>query len=208
MRKGWMMAIAVIGNAVGQSLMSVTDMGMTAWGTSAANFSAYFNISLGWGFFIVSTIFYIAALIIRRKIIWVEVILSFAFLLSFSVLVNLCISLLPDLSTIWIGYRIGINTVGLFILLFAIATHIRVNIALHPMDVFLRVIQHKMNSIKWGTYVSYSIAFLWAIIFGLLNGEITGFHIGTINTLLFGGLILDFYDKKLISKWFIIEKKS
>lgn len=208
MRKGWMMVVAVTGNAIGQSLMAVTDIGMTAWGTSAVNFSAFFNISLGLGFLIVSTVFYILAIIIRKEFQWKEVLLSYAFLVSFSFLVDLCISLLPDLTTIHYGLRVLINAVGLLILLFAIGTHIKLNIALHPMDIFLRVIQKKFNSIKIGTYIAYFTAFVCAIVFGVLDGEISGFGIGTINTLLFGGIILDFYDRYIISKYFIYENSE
>ena len=56
MRKLGYLSIAVVGNALGTALMAETNLGMTAWGSGSLNFSNYFNISLGFGFVILSTV--------------------------------------------------------------------------------------------------------------------------------------------------------
>jgi uncharacterized membrane protein YczE len=203
MKKLLYLIIAVIGNALGTALMSETRLGMTAWGSGVKNFSYFFNISLGVGFVILSIFFNVLANIIRRKINVMEFIQSFLFLFTFGFLTDFFIALLPSLGDFSLLIRLCINTLGLIILLFSIALHLRVNLAVHPMDVFLSVIQKKLNSVSKGTYFVYAIAFSIAILFGVLNHQILGIGIGTINTLLLSGIIMDFFDKKIVLRWFL-----
>jgi len=49
-----------------------------------------------------------------------------------------------------------------------------------------------------GTYITYGIAFLLAITFGLLYGEISGIGVGTLITVLFSGLMIKFYNQTLL----------
>ncbi|MBN2605473.1 MAG: hypothetical protein JXR62_06610 [Bacilli bacterium] len=203
MKKLLYLMIAVVGNALGTALMSETELGMTAWGSGVKNFSNTFNLTLGVGFIILSVFFYIAANVIRRRVDVMEFLQSFLFLFTFGLLTDLFIMYLPQLSELQIIFRILVNTFGLLILLFSIALHLRVYLAVHPMDVFLSVIQHRLNSVSKGTYLVYIIAFSLAIIFGLWNGHIVGIGIGTINTLIGSGLIMDFFDKKVVLKWFV-----
>ncbi|PAT01426.1 hypothetical protein CI105_06845 [Candidatus Izimaplasma bacterium ZiA1] len=195
------MIIAVTGNALGTAIMSQTGLGMTAWGSSSSNLAAYFNISLGTGFIVLSAFFYTIAVIIRKKIIIKEMIFSTVFLLSFGYLVNIFLLFIPDFRDLNIIVNFLINIVGLLILLFAIAVHLKVNFAVHPMDVYLKTINEKFNSVIKGTYFSYISAFLVAIVFGLLNGEIQNIGIGTFNTIAFSGIVLNFYYSKVITKW-------
>ena len=147
MRKGLYLFIAVVGNAFGTALMAKTDLGMTAWGSSASNVSSFFDINLGFGFVILSVFFYVMAIIIRKKFILREMIGSMIFLLTFSFLADLFILLIPSFIDSNFILRLSINILGMMILLFSIAVHLRVHIAVHPMDVFLYVIQVKIKSI-------------------------------------------------------------
>jgi len=203
MKKMLYLVISVIGNALGTAFMSETRLGMTAWGCGVKNFAHYFNLSIGVGFIVLSVFFYIAANIIRKKIDIIEMVQSFLFLFTFGFLTDLFILLMPNLNELNFGLRLILNVVGLLILLFSIALHLRVYIAVHPMDVFLRVIQEKMRSIAKGTYLVYFIAFSIAIIFGSLNREIVGIGIGTINTLILSGVIMNYFDSKVVMRWFI-----
>ena len=193
--------IAVFGNALGTALMANTNMGMTAWGSSAKNVSVFFNVSLGTGFIILSIVFYSTAMIIRKRIILRELILSTIFLFSFSILADFFTALIPDMSEAMLWIRVSFNIIGLLVLMFAIAVHIKVNIAVHPMDVYLREMQIKLNSISLGTYISYFSAFLITIVFGLAKDGIQAIGLGTINTLIFGGVLLEFYNKYILEKW-------
>lgn len=191
------LGIAVLFNALGTALMAESNLGMSAWGTAAINLSNFLNISLGVAFNIVAIFFYIIALIIMRRFSLKEAALSFGFSLSFGFFSDLFMYIIPDITNAQMWLRIIVNIIGLFVLLYGIAVHLRINLAVHPMDVYLGAVQKAQNSVAKGTYVAYFSAFLVAIGFGYFAGGIIGIGLGTINTLLFGGLILDFYDKRL-----------
>ena len=201
MRKAWYLLIAVSGNALGTVLMNSTGLGMTAWGASSSNVANFFMWPLSRGFLLLSVLFYITAILIRKKFILLEMVLSFSFMIGFMLFTDMFTELFPDLSSLHIFLRVIINLSGFFILFFAIAVHIKVNIAVHPMDVYLKEMQIKCNSVKIGSYISYASAFVIAIVFGLLHREITEIGFGTVMTLLFGGILLDFYNKKILYKW-------
>ena len=192
--------IAIIGNALGTALMEQTNIGMTAWGSSALNTANFLGITLGNGFIVLSVFFYIVALLIARKVDFLAMFLSFVFLFSFAYLTDFFLLLVPDFSTLPYIIRIIINLFGLLILLFSIAVHLRINIAVHPMDVFLRVVQQK-TSIAFGTYLSYFIGFSIGIGFGLLHGSIEGIGIGTVFTLTISGLVMKYYNLWILDKW-------
>lgn len=188
---------AVLFNALGTALMAESNLGMSAWGTAAINLSKYLGVSLGVAFNIVAIVFYIFALIIMRRFSLEEAALSFGFSLSFGFFSDVFMYIIPDIISSPMWLRIIVNIIGLFVLLFGIAIHLRINLAVHPMDVYLGAVQKAMKSIAKGTYLAYFSAFLIAVIFGLLSGGIVGIGLGTINTLVFGGLILAFYDSRL-----------
>ena len=198
MRKLYTLGYAVILNAFAQSLMAETKLGMTAWGVAAVNMEEYVGISLGTAFIILSVFAYFVACIIRRKYYLREMIESFAFLFAFGLLTDLFVYLLPDLSVHSLLVRYLFNTLGLFILLFSISIHLKVNRAIHPMDVYLKVLQEKLRSVKWGTYLAYGSAFIIGVIFGALKGYVSAIHLGTLNVLVFSGIIFDFYTNKLL----------
>jgi uncharacterized membrane protein YczE len=198
MRKLYTLIYAVILNAFSQSLMAETKVGMTAWGVAAVNMEGYTRISLGMSFIILSVFAYLLAVVIRRKFNPKEMVESFLFLFAFGFLTDLFIILIPSLDGLSYLTRVLLNTVGLFTLLFSISIHLKVNRAIHPMDVYLKELQFKIKSVKWGTYLAYSSAFSIGIIFGLLKGSISAIDIGTLNVLLFSGLIFDFYTNKLL----------
>jgi uncharacterized membrane protein YczE len=52
-----------------------------------------------------------------------------------------------------------------------------------------------------GTYLTYGIAIMIAIIFGLLNDNITGIGIGTLITISFSGAMIRFFQQKSIKKY-------
>lgn len=192
-----LLGYAVLFNALGTAMMAESNMGMSAWGTAAINLSNYLGISLGLAFNIVAIVFYILALVIMRRFSWKEALLSFGFSLSFGLFSDIFMYMIPDIPQSMLLVRSIVNIIGLLVLLFGIAIHLRINLAVHPMDVYLGSVQKAFGSIAKGTYVAYFSAFLVAAVFGYLAGGIVGVGFGTINTLLFGGIILNYYDKKL-----------
>ena len=198
MRKFHTLIFAVILNALGQALMAQTEFGMTAWGVAAINLSNFSRISLGTSFILLSVLAYFLACLIRSKYDMKEMIQSFTFLFAFGILTDIFVYLIPNLGLEHILLRFALNFVGLFILLFSIALHLKVNIAIHPMDVYLKVMQKRLNSVRYGTYFSYSSAFVVGIVFGLLYGEIEGIHFGTVYALLLSGLLFDFYNRYML----------
>ena len=135
--------------------MAQTDIGMTAWGSSALNTANFLGLSLGNGFIVLSVFFYIVALLIAKKIDLIKMIQSFIFLFSFAYLTDLFLLFVPDFTVLPYIVRIVINFIGLLILLFSIAVHLRIQIAVHPMDVYLGAVQKAMKSIAKGTYLAY-----------------------------------------------------
>ena len=65
-------------------------------------------------------------------------------------------------------------------------------------DVYLKEIQFKVKSVRFGTYISYGSAFVIGIALGFMNKEILGINFGTIYTLLLSGLIFGFYTNVLL----------
>lgn len=193
--------IAILGNALGTAIMSTTDLGMTAWGSGASNTGYLLGITLGQAFIVLSVLFYVFATIIRKKFILREMIESTVFLLSFSFLSDLFISLMPDLGVLPYWLLLLTNIFGMLILMFSIAVHIRLHRFVHPMDVFLHVLQSKLKSVSKGTYFAYGIGFSIAVICGLLYGEIQDIEIGTGITLLSSGLVMKYYNKWILDKW-------
>jgi len=194
--------IAITGNALGTAIMQQTNIGMTAWGSSALNTSNFLGVSLGNGFIILSVFFYIIAVIIARKLHVKAMLLSIVFLLSFAYLTDVFLVLVPNFEHLPYIIRVILNLVGLLILLFSIAVHLRVNIAVHPMDVFLKEVQMKLRSIALGTYLSYFLGFFVGVVFGLLYGSIEGIGLGTIFTLTLSGLIMKYYNQYILDSWF------
>jgi uncharacterized membrane protein YczE len=123
---------------------------------------------------------------------------SFLFLFFFGAFTDVFIYLIPNMSLEPVFTRFLVNFTGLLILLFSISLHLKVNRAIHPMDVYLREIQTKVKSIRYGTYIAYGSAFVIGTLFGILNKELLGINIGTIYTLLLSGLIFDFYSNHLL----------
>ena len=197
MKKIGYLLVAILGNALGTVIMSNTNVGMTAWGASSSNTALFFNVELGTGFIILSIFFYILALIIRKMFSIRELVSSFLFLISFAFLTNLLLKWFPTFTHLSYIVRTGINFIGFCILLFSIALHLKIQLAVHPMDVYLHSIQNKLGILK-GTYISYITAFSVAILFGLANGELVGFGIGTVFTITLSGVIMSFYDKKIL----------
>ena len=193
--------IAIIGNALGTAIMKQTYIGMTAWGSSALNTSNYLGVSLGNGFIILSVFFYIVAIIIAQKFNYKHMLLSALFLFSFAYLSDLFLLFVLSFESYPFYIRTIINLIGLLILQFSIAVHLRINFAVHPMDVFLREMQIKLKSIAIGTYLSYLIGFTIGVGFGLLYGEINGIGLGTIFTLTLSGILMKLYNKHILDYW-------
>lgn len=198
MKKIIVLIIAVLLNAFGQSLMAETEFGMTAWGMAAVNLEAFAGISLGMAFIILATGSYFFAIFLRKRFDLREMIESFLFLFAFGFLTDLFVYLLPSLNEVHILLRLMYNVIGLLILLFSIALHLKVNRAIHPMDVYLRELQDMVKSVRTGTYIAYGSAFILGTLFGLLYGEILGIHFGTVYTLLLSGILFSFYTNTLL----------
>lgn len=198
MKKIIVLIIAVLLNALGQSLMAQTEFGMTAWGMAAVNLEAFASISLGLSFIVLSVLAYILGTIIRKRFDGREMVESFLFLFAFGFLTDLFVFLIPNLSELTMLSRFLFNFIGLLILLFSISLHLKVNRAIHPMDVYLKEIQSKVKSVRFGTYISYGSAFVIGIVLGFVNKEILGINFGTIYTLLLSGIIFGFYTNVIL----------
>lgn len=201
MRTVLYLVIAILGNALGTAIMAETNLGMTAWGSAASNTGNLLNISIGQAFIVLSVVFYVFATLLRREFKLKEMIESIIFLLSFSFLSDFFISLMPNLSNLNYVLMLLINIFGMLILMFSIAVHIRLHRFVHPMDIFLYVIQKKLKSISKGTYLAYFIGFGIAITCGLLSDGITDIGIGTIITLISSGVVMKYYNKWILDKW-------
>ena len=196
----WLL-IVVLGNGLGSALMFQTHLGMSAWGAAASNVSLFFDITPGTAFVFVSAVFYLFAILLSGRIRLLDTLLSVLFLVTFSLLLDLFIQILPDLSSSTMIVRILWNILGMLILLASIQLHLKINLCVHPMDVYLRSVQVRMKNVTLGTYLAYASAFIVAIIFGLLAGTIRDIGIGTGLLLLFGGAIMGFYDRYLFRWW-------
>jgi uncharacterized membrane protein YczE len=190
---------SVLGNALGTALMANTNLGLTAWGSAALNVAGFFDITFGTAFIMLALIFYMIALVIRKKIEMISTLMSVAFLLAFGLLSDLFINIIPNMTGLALALRILINFIGLSILLFSIALHLKIYIAVHPCDVFLYEMQVICKHDALGTYLTYGIAIMIAIIFGLLNDKITGIGIGTLITISFSGAMIRFFNKKVLN---------
>ncbi len=188
---------AVLFNAIGTALMAKSNLGMSAWGAASINLAEFLNVSLGVSFNIIAVVFYLIALILLKGITLKEVIYSFAFAFSFGTFTDLFVYLLPNISAMSLFVRVVANIIGLLIMCLGIAIHLRINVAVHPMDVYLGAVQRGLKNVAIGTYVAYGSAFLVGVAFGVMNGGIVGIGFGTAFTLLFGGLILGRLDKVL-----------
>ena len=195
------LTIAIIGNALGSAIMKQTDIGMTAWGSSALNTSNYLGITLGEGFIVLSVFFYIVAVILAKRFDYKHMFFSALFLFSFAYLTDFFLLFVPRFIQLPYIIRILINLIGLLILQFSIAVHLRINFAVHPMDVFLREMQIKLKSIAIGTYLSYFIGFTVGITFGLLHGRIEGIGLGTLFTLTLSGILMKCYNQYILDRW-------
>ncbi|GEM_PF-1655718 len=202
MKKIPYLIVAIIGNGLGSAIMFRTHVGMSAWGTSAANVSYALDITPGMAFIVVSVVFYVVSIVIRKRFVPLEMLLSMLFLLGFSGVLDFFVGVLPDFGVMRLFIRVAINFGGLLILMFSIALHIKVNLAVHPMDVFLKTMQEDVfKNVARGTYVAYGCAFLVAIVFGLIDGEIHDVGIGTVMTLMLGGAIMGFYDRTILKSF-------
>lgn len=200
MKQAYLLIIAVLGNGLGSALMFQTHLGMSAWGAAASNVSLFFDISPGTAFVLVSLLFYLIAIALRGSVKLLDTFLSMVFLVTFSLLLDGFIALLPDLSSQSLLLRLCWNILGMLILLGSISLHLKVNLFVHPMDVYLQAVQERLQNVTRGTYIAYGTAFFIAVIFGLLAGNIRDIGIGTALLLVFGGMIMGWYDKQLFRR--------
>ncbi len=191
------LSMAVLLNAFGTALMAKSNLGMSAWGSAAINFGKFTSLSLGVSFSIIAVFFYLVALYMVKKFSVLNALYSFAFAFSYGFFIDIFVFILPNTESYPYFGKFLINIIGLLIMCYGIAIHLRINLAVHPVDVYLIAVQKRLNSIAKGTYLAYGSAFLAALIFGYFSGGIIGIGIGTANTLLFAGVILDFYDKRI-----------
>jgi uncharacterized membrane protein YczE len=197
-KKLFILLCSVIGNALGTALMTNTTMGLTVWGSAAKNASIFFNISFGTAFIVLAIAFFAIALMINRHMKPIEMLMSLIFLILFGLLSDLFIFLIPDFSNLHYMIRLAINIIGLVTLMFSIALHLKILIAVHPCDIFLYQMQIVFKNDTLGTYATYSIVFLISICFGLLSGAITGIGVGTLLTLCFSGVLIRFFNRTLL----------
>ena len=141
------------------------------------------------------------AIILNKTVVLRDMFLSMTFLVVFSLLMDGFILIIPDLTSLSMLVRVALNIVGIFVLLGSISLHLHINLAVHPMDVYLKAMQTKFNHVAIGTYLAYGSAFIVAVIFGLLAGGIRDIGIGTVLILVLGGVIMHGYDTLLFSKW-------
>lgn len=201
MKKIVFLTIAILGNGFGSALMFQTGLGMSAWGAASSNVASYFNISLGSSFLFISEVFYIIALLIMRRFNLIEIGLSTLFLFSFSIILDVFVGILPTMTEFGLVDKIAVNVVGMVILLGSISLHLKVNLAVHPLDVFLKAMQTKVfKDVIRGTYFAYTCAFSIAVVFGSLSGNIESIGIGTVLILVFGGYVMGIYDTHVTSK--------
>lgn len=200
MKQLGLLLIAVCGNAFGLALMLETDLGASVWGSAVSNISAFFSITEGVSMIVMSLVFYAIAVLIQQTVSLLDAAMSIAFLVTYGTLLNGFIYLIPNLSELSVIILILLNVVGMLILLFSISLHLHVNRAVHPLDVYMRALQRAFKNVGIGTYVTYGSAFLVAIVFGLLHGTISDIGIGTVMVILFGGAIMEVYDRLLFAK--------
>jgi uncharacterized membrane protein YczE len=200
-RKLFFLFCSVLGNALGTALMTNTNLGLTAWGSAAKNFANFSDITFGTAFIILALVFYLIAIMMKKKINIYDTLMSLGFLVSFGLLSDLLIALIPNMIDLGIGIRILINLLGLSILLFSIALHLKILIAVHPCDVFLYEMQVVCKNDAIGTYLTYFIAIMIAIGFGLLNRGIAGIGIGTIATICFSGAMIRLFNQSIFKNF-------
>ncbi len=193
------LCVSVLGNALGTALMVNSNMGLTAWGSAAYHMGSFFHLSFGTSFIILALLFFGIALLLSRKFHVIDILLSLAFLLSFGFLSDLFISWISIIHTWNLWLRVGMNVIGLFILLFSIALHLKILIAVHPCDVFLYQMQVRLKSDFWGTYVTYGVAFSIALVFGILAGNLSGIGFGTIMTVTMSGTIIRIVNRTFLA---------
>ncbi len=192
--------ISVLGNALGTALMVNSDMGLTAWGSAAFNLGTFFHLSFGTAFILLALFFFGIAIALSRRFHLLDIILSLGFLVSFGMLSDVFIGWLSFIKSWDLVFRVIMNFFGLCILLYAIALHLKILIAVHPCDVFLYQMQVRLKSDFWGTNLTYGIAFGIAIAFGLFSGAISGIGLGTIMTVTLSGAIIRLFNRTLLVK--------
>ena len=192
--------IAILGNGLGSAMMKNSTLGMSVWGAASTNVSNYITVfTPGQAFILVSVLFYLIALYIRKDVVIGELISSMIFLILFSTIFDLFINLLPNMDSWHMIWKYVINIAGMLILLFSIALHLHINFAVHPMDVFLKTMQdYVFKSVVKGTYFAYGCAAFIAILFGFMAGDVIDLSFGTIMILVFGGSIMGLYNRFII----------
>lgn len=199
MKRYGLLILAILFNALGTALMVLSNLGMTVWGGTAFGTSVLFEVSIGMGFVIIAVLFYAVAIIVRKSFRWQEALISFLLLYSFGVLSDLFILILPQQD--WsVGMRILLNLMGLSILNLGISIHLKINLAVFPLDVYTGVMQQAFRSIPKGTYFAYGSAFVVFLVLSYFNGGLLGMGIGTVFTLALSGYHMDIYDKFITGK--------
>lgn len=198
MKKGLYLIFALLFNSLGTAFMLKSNLGMTVWGGTALSASRFFGVSFGMGFLILSFLFYGIAVYFSRDFKLPKAILAFLSMYLYGIMSDYFISIVPDLTHLSFSVRLLIDFIGLLILNLGIAIHIKIDLALFPLDVYLAVMQKVFKSIRNGTYFTYFSAFLVFLILSYFNGDLAGLGLGTIMTLTFSGVNMDLYDRYII----------
>ncbi|MCK8617295.1 fructose permease [Fructobacillus sp. M158] len=211
-------AFSLVINSMGNVLTIATSqkihpafLGSAYW-TAAENgwnmsFMGNTASGLSWVFFIVGVLIAILNMILDRKLNWWKFFGNIAFMVPFSLLINVFSnwfnSIMPEAHGLgMVIFYVFLNFLGVSLIAVAISIYQRANVVLHPADDLMQILRFKYfkgnaGVAMWFSYIPPTIIGVVALI-ALPN--FSNYGLGTIFAFLFQGSITGWGDKHIFPK--------
>ena len=192
----WIFSILL--NSFGNSMMIKGDLGSGPWIAASMGISNTFGLQVGTCTIILNFLVYIPIIVISRKFEFFKLIGSFFVAYVFGRFLDLFLNIFYWVHPEMLVTRVLFFSTGILILACGISIYLRLNIAMNPFDQFLKTVNdYLVPDIKKANYVYLGIPFVVALLFGAYNRSLPGIGVGTLIMLLFNGIFIKFFNKKV-----------
>ncbi|KKK39069.1 hypothetical protein WQ57_04600 [Mesobacillus campisalis] len=186
-------------NALGNSFMIIADLGSAPWTAAGQNLETVLPFSVGVCIILLNLFSFILSRLMKVQFTLGLVIKSLALAFAFGLSIDLFMYLhhkiyVPE--NIWVRglyLLIGINLVALALCIYFQASDVYL-----PPDYLLKAFGERMNNYSIGNIVFMSIPISISLVIMLFHRHVTGLGIGTVLCMFGMGLLLDFYNRRIV----------
>ncbi|WP_439425770.1 hypothetical protein ACKP2L_02275 [Oenococcus alcoholitolerans] len=188
-------------NAFGNSLTIVSGFGAGVWTATAINLNHIVDLSVGNIIFIFGIFSIIVNQILIKRIEFIRAVNELIFILFFSRFIDLFTNILIYFKAEELPWyiRIFLSIMGVTFFCISISVYQRANLVMHPNDDTTNLLRfmYLKGSAIWSQLIDFIPPILLTIICVLIDKKIYGYNVGTIYSIVFNGVLIDWSDRKI-----------